>query len=67
MSSNIGRCHQGPITSTRPTSFNPASWTWESASARLFFKLNHDIIILLSNYNISDIFYIKNKKYIADN
>ena len=44
----FGGCHQGPITSTGPASFNPASWAWESGawesgSARLFFKLNHTL------------------------
>ena len=33
-------CHQGPITSTRPASFNHVSWAWESGPARLFFKPN---------------------------
>ena len=32
----FGGCHQGPITSTRPTFFNPTSWAWESGPARLF-------------------------------
>ena len=37
----FGGCHQGPITSTGPAYFNPASWAWESGPARLFFKPNH--------------------------
>ena len=36
----FGGCHQGPITSTGPASFNLASWAWESGPARLFFKPN---------------------------
>ena len=36
----FGGCHQGPITSTGPASFNPASWAWESGLTRLFFKPN---------------------------
>ena len=48
----FGGCYQGPITSTGPASFNPASWAWESGPARLFFKLNHIyIIIIIFIYN----------------
>ena len=36
----FGECHQGPITSIGPASFNPVSWAWESGPARLFFKPN---------------------------
>ena len=36
----FGGCHQRPIISTGPASFNPASWAWESGHARLFFKPN---------------------------
>ena len=36
----FGGCHQGPITSTGPASFNPECWAWESGPARLFFKPN---------------------------
>ena len=39
-------CHQGPITSTGPASFNPVSWAWESGSARLFFKPNKEPLLL---------------------
>ena len=48
-------CHQGPITSTGPVSFNPASWAWESGPARLFFKSNQILKYLRCNYKSFDV------------
>ena len=43
----FGGCHQGPITSTGPASFNPASWAWESGPTRLFFKPNQQVCYMI--------------------
>ena len=38
----FGMCHESErfTESAYKSSFNPASWVWESGHARLFFKLN---------------------------
>ena len=50
----LGVC-QEPVRFTGPaykSSFNPTSWAWKSGPARLFFKLNHNIIFSLNKHQI---------------